>query len=454
MKRILILLTVMLLVFTLAACGGSTGNVGSENGAGTNTGNDANDGNVSEGSGETVELTFMNRFLRTSTDGAVVARIQMLEKFQQENPHVVISEESLQDPTYKTKIKTLAAGNDLPDVFELLGSDAQMFVDNGLVKPLDEIMEADPEFKSAFVPSTLDDFTINGQLVGLPMQLLSSSLIYYNEAIFNEVGIEQFPETWDEFLAAIETLREAGYTPISIGNKGNWLAQSSYLSALADRFTGTDWFYSLKNREGAQFTDEEFVNALRALQQLGEVGAFNANVNSIDNSQQRTAYYNGEAAMFIEGNWAINSVTTDAPEDIAANTKLAVFPAVDGGKGNPRATSGGAAWAFAINANLEGEKLEAAIALIKQLTGVEYANAAIENNADSATVPSGYDSSKVSPLFEEYTELVSELEITPIYDAHLSPAIIDAINRGLQNLLIGEISPEQLAQDFQNVYDQ
>lgn len=442
MRKTIAFVTTIILIIVLAACGGNANNVAS------------NDSNATDGSGEKIELTMMNRFLRTSTDGAVIARIEMLEEFKRKHPNVVISEESLQDPTYKTKIKTLAAGNDLPDVFELLGSDAQMFVDNGLVKPLDEVMEQDPEFKNVFIPSTLDDFTVNGQLVGIPMQMISSSLIYYNEAIFKEVGIDQFPETWDEFLAAIEILRENGYTPISLGNKGNWLAQSSILSALADRFTGTEWFYSLKNNEGAKFTDEPFVAALRAMQQLSEVGAFNTDLNSIDNGQQRTAYYNGEAAMFIEGSWAISSVTTDAPQEILENTRLAVFPAVDGGAGNPKATSGGAAWAFAINANLEGEKLEAAIALVKQLTGVEYAKRAIENNADSASIPENYDSSKVSPLFMEYTELLNELEITPIYDAHLSPAVIDAINRGLQNLLIGMVTPEQLAQDFQNVLDQ
>lgn len=156
--------------------------------------------------------------------------------------------------------------------------------------------------------------------------------------------------------------------------------------------------------------------------------------------------------MFFEGNWAISSVTTDAPAEIVENTRLAVFPAVEGGLGTANATSGGAAWAYAINANLEGEKLEAAIALVKQLTGVEYANSAIEKNADSASIPVDYDQSKVSPLFETYLGMVSEMEITPIYDAHLSPAIIDTVNNGLQGLLIGAVTPEQLAQDIQNVY--
>ena len=70
----------------------------------------SNDSNATDGSGEKIELTMMNRFLRTSTDGAVIARIEMLEEFKRKHPNVVISEESLQDPTYKTKIKTLAAG--------------------------------------------------------------------------------------------------------------------------------------------------------------------------------------------------------------------------------------------------------------------------------------------------------------------------------------------------------
>jgi len=442
-RRILLTLAALLALFAMLGCGSA------QNAATGGEGADASGGD----SDEKITLTFANRLLETSTDGSVISHRQMIDEFVKENPNVEISEESLQDPTYKTKIKTLAAGHDLPDVFELIGSDAQMFLDNGLLMPLDDILENDPEWKGGFIPSTIENFRVNGQVTGAPMQLLSTSLIYYNEAIFKEVGIDAFPATWPEFIAAVEKLQAGGYIPIAMGNKGNWLAESCILSALGDRYTGTEWFESIMTKGGAKFTDQPFVDALKALQSLSQMGAFNTDLNSIDNAQQRTLYYNGKAAMFFEGNWAISSVTTDAPPEIRDNTHLAILPTVEGGAGKANATSGGAAWSFAINADLEGEKLEAAIALVKKLTGKDHANFAAENNTVAAVVADNYDESKVSPLFKEYLDMVKELEMTPIYDAQLTPAVIETMNNGLQELLVGAVTPEQLAENIQRTYE-
>jgi raffinose/stachyose/melibiose transport system substrate-binding protein len=47
----------------------------------------------------------------------------------------------------------------------------------------------------------------------------------------------------------------------------------------------------------------------------------------------------------------------------------------------------------------------------------------------------------------------SEGKISPVYDAVLSPTVIDVINNGLQSLVSGQISPEELAQEIQNAVD-
>jgi raffinose/stachyose/melibiose transport system substrate-binding protein len=443
-KATMLMLGSLLAMTTLAGCGSGGGQSASQSSSADSAQGSSN---------QTIKLTMEDRLLETSTDGSVIAHRKMIDEFKKEHPNVEISEESLQDATYKTKIKTLAAGNDLPDVFELLGSDAQMFAENKLIMPLDDILNQDPDWKKGFIPSTLNDFTVNGQLTGAPMQMLSTSLIFYNKAIFDKVGITKFPSTWNEFIAAINTLKEKGYIPIALGNKDKWVAESCILSELGDRFTGTDWFNSIKNHQGAKFTDKPFVDALAALQQLSKIGAFNTDVNSIDNNQQRTLYYNGKAAMFFEGDWAISSLNSEAPQEIKDNTHLAILPTVEGGAGKANVVSGGAAWAFAINANLKGDKLKAAIDLVKKLTGVEEANVAAENNAVAATVPTNYDKSKVAPLFNEYLEMFQKLQLSPIYDAQLSPAVIETMNNGLQDLLIQGKTPEQLAKEIQDTYE-
>ncbi len=92
------------------------------------------------------------------------------------------------------------------------------------------------------------------------------------------------------------------------------------------------------------------------MKELADLNGFNEDSSSIDNMQQRTPYYNREAAMFIEGAWAIGDVSKDAPEDILKATKLALLPPVEGSKGRADAFSGGSSVAFVINSELSGEK--------------------------------------------------------------------------------------------------
>jgi raffinose/stachyose/melibiose transport system substrate-binding protein len=316
-------------------------------------------------------------------------------------------------------------------------------------------MAKDTAWKDGFIPDAFNDFMVDGKITGAPMQMTSTSIVYYNADIFKKAGYDAFPTTWDDFTAALTKIKDMGITPISMGNKDQWVAGSCLLSALGDRFTGTEWFNNIRDKQGAKFTDKPFVDTLAAIQDLSKMGAFNSDINSLDNSQQRTSYYNGKSAMFIEGGWAVSSVATDAPKDILANTHLALLPGVNGGAGKANATAGGSGWAIAINANLEGAKLDAAIELAKLLTGTTAANMKAELGDVSGSVATDYDKTKSSPLFVEYLKLLETSTMTPVYDIQLTPDIIQTMNKGLQELLIPDSpqTPEKLAAAIQETYE-
>ncbi|WP_424767804.1 extracellular solute-binding protein [Paenibacillus sp. sgz302251] len=446
MKRSIKLLTTLLIGATIVVSGCGNNSSAPSSGSGGNTGNSE---------APQIKLTLTDSWTTTSTQAVDIVHRKLIEQFKSENPNVEISEDILDNASLKTKIKTLAAGNSLPDVFMLLGSDAKMLLENKRIMPLDDILAQDEEWKNGFIPAAFSDFMIDGQLTGAPMQMTSTSIVYYNANILKQAGYETFPATWDEFIDALKKIKELGYTPISMGNKDQWVAGSGLLSPLGDRFTGTEWFNSIRDKQGAKFTDPEFVGTLTAIKELSNLGAFNSDINSLDNSQQRTAYYNGKAAMFIEGGWAVSSLVTDAPKEVLDQTHLAVLPVVNGGKGEANATSGGSGWAIALNAELEGEKLEAALKLVKLLTGEQAANMKAELGDSSGTAATDYDKSKSSPLFEEYLQLLSSVEMTPVYDIQLSPEIIQTMNKGLQELLIpgDHKTPEKLAEEIQEAYE-
>jgi raffinose/stachyose/melibiose transport system substrate-binding protein len=401
-----------------------------------------------------IKLTLADSWTTTSTQAVDVVHRQLIDQYKKDHPNVEISEDILDNASLKTKIKTLAAGNNMPDVFMMLGSDAKMFLDNQRIQPIDDLLAQDPAWKNGFIPDAFNDFIVDGKMTGAPMQMTSTSIVYYNQEIFKKAGFDKFPATWDEFITALKKIKEMGITPISMGNKDQWVAGSCLLSSLGDRFTGTDWFNSIRDKKGAKFTDKPFVDALAAIQELTKLGVFNSDINSLDNSQQRTAFYNGKAAMFLEGGWAVSSIATDAPKEILNNTHLALLPGVTGAPGKANATAGGSGWAIALNKNLEGEKLKAAVELTKLLTGETAANMTAERGDVSGSVAKNYDKSKSTPLFVEYLKLLENSKMTPVYDIQLSPDIIQVMNKGLQELLIPKTpqTPEKLAKEIQDAY--
>ena len=402
---------------------------------------------------EKIEISFMNLWAEDNTENIAVSVRAAMEKFQQENPNIIIKEEAIGDQSaYYTKLKTLAASNSLPDVFVCKGSELSTFAKNGLAASLDEILDGDAEWKDGYIPSAFDDLSTDGQIYGVPYSMLSTHVIYYNKQILADAGYDSFPTTWADFTAMLGKIKENGITPIALGNKEQWVAESCILSALGDRFTGAEWFKGIMEQSGPKFTDPEFVQALAALQELGTSDAFNADMNSINNDQQKTLYFNGKAAMFMEGSWAVGAVLA-GPEEIAANTEVAVLPAVDGGKGDAAATSGGSGSGFAVGVKNYDAKKDAIEAFLKAISGPEYAKAISELGEPAAYVVEDYDKSNVSELAVKYSEMAAGLAFTPIYDSFLDPAVISVMNSGLQELLIGAVTPEDLAQRIQDEFD-
>lgn len=377
---------------------------------------------------------------------------QTLDEFRKEHPEVNLEEQAVPHDPYRVKMTTLGASGELPDLFVANGSMLIDYIPKGLVGTFNEELDKDAAWKQGFLPNSFDEFTTDDKIYGVPTQMFTVHLIYYNKDIFDKVGITAFPKTWDELLAAIKKLKDNNFIPIAMGDNSNVPVGSTLFGTLADRFTGTDWFKAQKAGT-AKFTDPDFVKALAALQDLAKRGAFNPDINSITQDQAASLYYNKQAAMIIDGAWAVSNISDRAPDDVKKATMLAILPSVPGGKGDPNAVAGGSGWSLAYNAKLTGAKKDAAIALIKKLSSEPYGKQQIELNGQPAVKVSNYDQSKLSLLAQQYFKFMSDKKYTPIYDIQLAPALVEAIYKGIQDLLIGAVTPEDLAKKIQTVRD-
>jgi len=365
-----------------------------------------------------VELTMLGHQSRSVIGESAFATgfFAALDKFTADNPNIKVTYEGLDQTAYQTKITALGAADDMPDLFMLKGSWVSNFVDNGWAIDVTADLDADATWKDAYIKGGFDSVTRDGKIYGIPQESMTTSLVYYNSKMWADIGYSEFPTKWSDLQEAAKKFKAKGTTAFVMGNKANWPAESCWLSTLGDRVTGTDWTNSIINKKGAKFTDPDFVSALKTFQDFAKLGAFNVNINSIDDTEQKTVYFKKDAAAIVNGTWFISDMSS-APADVKADTKIALLPSVEGGKGDAKAASGGPAWFLSLSSKVTDDK------------------------------------HKVPALYNQYKELMQSVAATPIYDASMESAVIEAMNVGLQELLINKKTPEQLAAEIQKEQD-
>ena len=125
------------------------------------------------------------------------ATVKVIELYEEKNPHVTIDYEFYDYEGYYTKLGTLAASDDIWDIFQLNNQFPQYI---NQIEPLDEYVEQGIIDISNADESYLATTTYDGQLVGLSNGV-NSFAIAYNKNIFEQLNIPEPASnwTWDEF---------------------------------------------------------------------------------------------------------------------------------------------------------------------------------------------------------------------------------------------------------------
>ena len=385
----------------------------------------------------------------------------MIAEWKEANPNINLVENVLANDEYKTQIATLAAADDLPDVFLLQGMNTKAWAEQGLVLDLTDIVNESPyaaDYKEEFFTPFKD---ADGKIYGLPALTGGTcTVVIYDKQMWKDAGYDQFPTTWDEVLAAKDYFSGQGIDTIAFGNGGKWQANSDFMSTVGTMFTGKDWFQSIIDKGGAAFTDQEFVDALTFAQEAFNSGVFNADFNAVTNEDAREYYIAGDAAAFIGGNWDVSYIMAtllEGDEEKYNNIGFATFPSVDGAK-ESNMQNIGMGYGMAINAKVaeDPEKLAAAIDLIYKLTGPDFANFVAEKYAlGGLTAVDDVDLSGFDQVTQDfYNFSYVDTTAVEIYDSYVSSAVWDVFNTELQDMLNGDTDPATVAADTQAAYEE
>ena len=386
----------------------------------------------------------------------------VLAAWDEAHPDITLNQNVLANAEYKTQIATLAAAGDLPDVFLLQGMNTKEWAKQGLIMDLTDTIKASPYYND-YVQNYFTPFTDGDSIYGYPVLTGGTcTVVIYDKAMWKEAGYDAFPTTWEDVEKAAEYFNGQGITTVAFGNGGKWQANSDFLSTLGNRYTGPDWFLSLINKDGAAFTDEAFVKALKETQHLfNETDIFNEDFNAVTNEDAREYYISGEAAAFIGGNWDesyIWATLKDSDEEKWNNMGFAVLPQPADATEAPNSQNIGLGYAVAINSKLadDPDKLAAAIDLAQEVTGPAFASYVAENYALGGLTKVGdVDLSQFDQITQDfYNYSYVDTEPCEIYDSYITNAVWDVLNTDLQSMMNGEIAPEDVAANAQKAYEE
>ena len=388
--------------------------------------------------GEPVTITWWHI---TTKDPGLSDWQKMADDYMAAHPNVKIEITVLENEAFKTKLTTVMQSGDPPDVFQSWGGGAfNQQIDAGLLKDITADLEADPAWRDSFAPGALGVYSNQGKNYGVPWDMGMVGF-WYNKALFEQAGIDAPPATWDEFLEDVQTLKDAGITPISIGEGDKWPGMH-FWNYLATRICGQEKFEAAMARTGS-FADPCFVEAGAKLQELLALEPFQEGFLGATHDEMQATFGNGKAAMELSGQWAPSTQAANAADQVGVGENLGLFgfPAVEGGAGAGTDVVGGGN-GFAIGKNAEPE----AVDFVKYLTSVEN-QTIIAANGSGIPVVKGAEQGLTDPNMLQVAETFAAADYFQLYyDQFLPPATGSVLNDSVQGLFAGTLTPEQVAQ--------
>ncbi|MDY3917418.1 MAG: extracellular solute-binding protein [Candidatus Limivivens sp.] len=342
--------------------------------------------------------------------------------------------ESVDDATYKTKIRVMLQANELPDVFYTWGgSYSTPFLDAGVLYPLEDALdESGYKLMDVYAQPEAD-----GHIYAVPTSALETYAVFYNKDVFADLGME-VPETWDELLAVVDACNEKGIAAMALGDKDRWEGDLFYNMMVIRE--DADAFKNAMEGDGS-FTDEAFLTAAEKVQTLVEKGAFHKGYMQAGPNECIEMLRAGLVAMYPTGSW--NVATFEGEENIGC----AVFPGT--GAEDPYLSCCG----NAANAGMcvsVSDKSEYAAKFVVEYT--KQMNDRRTEEGDRPYYETDVESKDITELRQTYNENCSKLEKSQLWwYTYLDTEIGEPMRDLSQRQFAGQIEAKEFTEELQKI---
>lgn len=392
----------------LAACGG-----------------DEDETPAADTSGGPVTLQFW-KFVSENDDPAIQAAVK---RWNSENPNIRVRFQTFPFADYLgTKLTTAFAAGKGPDVFWISPGQFLNYVNNEVSTPVDDIVSG---VRDDYSQAAIDAVSVEGKMQALPFEQEPVAL-YYRPDLLEQAGVEP-PTTWDELLAACETLTTGKQRGIVIE-----AAQNPY-----QNFT---WYPFLWSAGGEVVNEDSSESALRTPEAASAFDIWGQLVRrgyAPNKNETITADIGplgrGETAMQVCGFWAIAGLKSGFPD---VEFGIVPLPIPSGGE---RVTVYGG-WTQMVNA--KGPNVEQALAFTKGLwiDDEEFAHTWACEQATKFS-PRESVNEGCSDVFgnEPHSIFTNDILPTARAEPRYPDQVVKAVGDGIQAALFRNVSGEEAA---------
>ena len=325
----------------------------------------------------------------------------ILEKVnEQMDGKYVIEYTYVANTDYNNVLSTQLASGEGPDII-MDGTNYPAEIKAGNVEDI-----SDYDFVKEFNEAGMSLCSADGKIYGIPSYGWFSG-IWCNASILEECGVE-IPKTFDEFVAACETINEKGYNAYGFGIADDSTATSSLLGYL----------------ENSYYHNNEEANP--------------------DGTDFDTKFAMGEVTMDGHINDCVNKWCTLVEKGLIASESLGMLPQLSE-TGENEYVLGGPAACFGINVNTENH--DGAEAALTALASVEVQQAFADANVGGTSYRSGVEA-QMPEEYEYVTDIINNGNIafpSDRWSVNLpSQSLFDEFTAQLQGVISGDISGDDL----------
>jgi raffinose/stachyose/melibiose transport system substrate-binding protein len=373
-------------------------------------------------------------------DTAAYAKI--FKVFEKENPGITVKYVPYKATEYDTILRTGLSGQSGPDVAQLRSY--------GLLQPLIQAnslvaLDGDVPALKDFPASVLDGARgkADEKVYGVPFAIQTLHVIY-DKAVFVKHNLAA-PTTWGELTALCKKLQSANVIPFASTVKDTWMLPIQQEIFGSSRYGGEDFRKKLVSGQ-ATFTDPNWVASVDTWASTRQF--WPPKYTGIGYDDARALFSSGKAAMFPGGIWEVAGFQQANP---GAQLGIFAVPPPPGAVVNTPLTPGYVDGSYGVSAR--SAHRSAALKLVTWMAGREFGQTFSDELKQISAVPG------VQPKDPLLAEALAAYQAHPssyisyAYFGDGTPTGWDLAQKALSDVLLGRKTSAQAATEMQKGID-